>query len=122
MPSSEANTRRADHGFPHRSSRIEGGDLEKHQVEGRVRESPPANLRGTKKIKLIIESTRQRAVKGIPTVPRNSSSLESGADRIWSSKNLPAEDTCCTLKPTIANTTATGSTTPAEAPSLRTAA
>jgi hypothetical protein len=49
-------------------------------------------------------------VKGIPTVLRNRSSLESGADRIWASSDLPADEMCCTLKPAIANTMVVAST------------
>jgi hypothetical protein len=57
----------------------------------------------------------------MPTVPRNIPSLESGADRIWASSDLPTDDTCCTLKPTMAKTMPTVRTTAVEAPSLEAA-
>jgi hypothetical protein len=78
-------------------------------------------MRGTNNARLKIETARQQMVKGMPTVPRNSPSLESGADRIWASSDLSAEDTCCTLKPTMVKTMPTVRTTPVEAPSLEAA-
>src|SRR5215217_160801 len=74
-----------------------------------------------KNARLNIETTRQQMVKGMPTVLKNSPSLESGAARIWASSDLSAEDTCCTLKPTMAKTTPTVRTTAVEAPSLEAA-
>jgi hypothetical protein len=53
----------------------------------------------------------------MPTVPRNISSLESGAERIWASSDPSIEDTCRTLKPTSANRTPTVRTIAVDAPS-----
>src|SRR5215212_11433150 len=78
-------------------------------------------MRGANNARLNIETTRQQMVKGMPTVPMNSPSLESGADRIWGSSDLPADDTCCTLKPTMAKTMPTVRTTAVEAPSFEAA-
>src|SRR5829696_80602 len=74
-----------------------------------------------KNARLNVETTRQQMVKGMPTVPMNSPSLESGADRIWASSDLSADDTCCTLKPTMAKTMPTVRTTAVEAPSFEAA-
>src|SRR5215210_2319216 len=54
----------------------------------------------------------------MPTVPKNSPSLERGADRIWASSDLSADDTCCTLKPTTKKTAPTVRTTAVEAQSF----